>query len=379
MEAKQGIIIGNVSVALGMLCFGANQVIVAYFNIKVITIMFWRFLLQLAMAVAWWVFYPPTSPYVINIDTNPTATVTHWYGDAHSRLNIWIRAAIYAVMMPMGWYGVLVLPLGAYNCIVGLYPLLVIYGAHFWLGEELPPKLILVPATIFTFAGLIIVSQPPFLISLWSATDAQPIDTFGLLATIGQTIGWGLVVLSIRTMTEAHFLQIEITGSLLVVIASAPFMLLLNHFELKSEFIGDWFSADYWVFSFESVLPVVLMSLVGFGNIALNTIGYQLGEAALVGWMEYLQIPIAFLYQIFIFKQSASAMQFIGAVLVFIGCTLPLCEQLRDYLLGEKVEEGELAEAREEMGFLEKDHIDVLTENATDEDEDKQDGDGNSD
>merc|ERR1719204_1149465 len=100
-------------------------------------------------------------------------------------------------MMPMTWYGVLVLPLGDYNCIISLYPLLVVYGAHFWLGEELPPFIILVPATVLTFAGLLMVSQPSFITDLWSATNAQPLDVFGLLAAIGTAIGWSIVLLLI--------------------------------------------------------------------------------------------------------------------------------------------------------------------------------------
>merc|ERR1712087_277908 len=43
------------------------------------------------------------------------------------------------------------------------------------------------------------------------------------------------------------------------------------------------------------------------------------------------------------------------------------------WYVGEGMEEGELAEAREDLGFLEKDYLDVLSEQVTDEEEEDSD------
>ena len=91
---------------------------------------------------------------------------------------------------------------------------------------------------------------------------------------------------------------------------------------------------------------VTLAGINGFVLTSFWVIGYQLGDASLVGWLEYVQIPISFIYQTFVFGDVPNKYEVIGAVAVGVGGLLPTLEQLYIYMnegkKGAKVEESRL-------------------------------------
>ena len=163
MDRTRRLILGNVLVTIAMLLFTAIQVVTAYSRISVVQLLFCRHGLQLLFACLWWNIKKPTTPFAIDFEDNSlSARVYNLWGDAPFRGKIWLRGAAMAVTYPMVWYGVLTVPLGDYNCIYNIYPILTVYIAHFWLKEALPEWFILIPATILSLVGLLLVTQVMF-------------------------------------------------------------------------------------------------------------------------------------------------------------------------------------------------------------------------
>merc|ERR1719295_1349993 len=124
-------------------------------------------------------------------------------------------------------------------------------------------------------------------------------------------------------------------------------VMLLNHYWIQNDYVGDWSMSD-WDWTWSGLLGITLMGCFGFTNLAFLNIGYQLADAALVGWMEYLQIPISYLYQTFIFGDTPNTFEIVGAVAVTVGSILPVVQQLYVYcsthVVSENEGEGETAD-----------------------------------
>jgi len=242
-----------------------------------------------------------------------------------------------AVTYPLIWYGVLTVPLGDFNCIYNLYPLLTVFLAHFWLKEALPSWFVLVPSSVLSLGGVLLVSQPTF---IFGAASMDSPDPFGLAATVLAAIGWTFVLVLIRTVTHSHFLQLEFAASFLIFTATVPVLMVLNHFVIRSRLIGDWMAAD-WSWSGFDCLCLVFAGCAGFADLVCVTAGYQLGDAASIGWIEYLQIPLTYVLQIWVLDQGIDYLEVIGAVAVTVGCVLPISRELWLYLKAERVPETE--------------------------------------
>eukprot|EP01083_Nonionella_stella_P089418 249488_1 len=327
-------IIGSLCVMIGMTLSSINEVIVKLADLTVAEIIIGRFALQLLFAALWWNTKKPSSPTLFeesNSDHDDGTKIDKWYGDKPYTLNIWLRGICFAMMMLMFYLALIQLPIGDLQCIFYQSPVLVVYIGAVWLKEELPSRWILLPSTVLTFTGILIVSQPTFLMQFIDPSgDYEPLNVYGILCACAAAVFYALVCLLTRTAADTHFLQIEFASSICLICLVMPTLLTINTYFIREEWIGSW-DLTQWTFDAYSDFVIFVISIFGFGLMLFLVTGYQMGEATYVSWLEYVTIPLGFINQSIFFNDIPNQYEIIGSVLIVVGCLLPLIKQVYVY------------------------------------------------
>ena len=85
----------------------------------------------------------------------------------------------------------------------------------------------------------------------------------------------------------------------------------------------------------------MIIGVLGFLALMLNVIGYQIGDATKVAWMEYLDLVFAFLYQWLYFKDTPTNWEIIGCCMLLSTCLIHLAEEYYHYYQAKKVKHKE--------------------------------------
>eukprot|EP01084_Bolivina_argentea_P029871 55422_1 len=334
-QSAKWIIIGSICIAISQILSGLNEVVVKASNLTITQLLMCRFFIQFIIASLWWKIKKPTNPLIFNStpitnDINNSTTVKNWYGDSPYILNIWLRGFIFSMSGGiLFWYSVDRLPLGDLQCIMYQSPLFVVYISAIWLKERLPNLYILIPSTILTITGIICVSQPSFLMVMIDTNyQYETLNIDGMIAITFAAFGWAFSVLLVRTAIDTHFLQLEFASSGCSVMITVPVTIMINRYLIHSDVLGD---CGMWTFDIYALPIILFLGVSGFAVLSLSIIGYQCGSATMVSWLEYITIPIGFIYQICIFNDLPNKYEIIGAILVTIGCLLPVMHQIFIY------------------------------------------------
>merc|ERR1711971_797535 len=95
-------------------------------------------------------------------------------------------------------------------------------------------------------------------------------------------------------------IQLQLGAMICSLCISVPMILVMNTFVIDSELIGTF--SDLGAMSISDVLVCIAVGFGGFAGMSLNVKGYQIGNAAVISWLEYIAIPLGFVYQSFIFE-----------------------------------------------------------------------------
>eukprot|EP00483_Globobulimina_turgida_P013101 UN13125 len=227
------------------------------------------------------------------------------------------------------YYACLRLPLGDLQCILYQSPLWVVFFGWIVFKEQLPALYILIPSIILTVTGVILVSQPQFLIG----NSSKPLNIDGVIAILLTSLRWVVCVILVKKAQNVNFLQYEFSAGICTLCIALPLLTIINSFLLTHsiDIIGNVYSfykMDVW-----SILSCVYCGIAAFVAMSLNVMGYQIGNSTVVSWLEYINIPISFLYQMYIFHDEPNIFEYIGGILVLIGCVLPSIHQTINYFI----------------------------------------------
>eukprot|EP01084_Bolivina_argentea_P078470 142398_1 len=317
-EYRKNLILGSLCVAFGSFLFATNDAIFKLSGYKESELLTGRFMVQWILAILWWICKKPPN-------------VTNWYGDDPYIINTWVRGTLYIIHIFTLWYAMALLPIGDANCILYQSPLLIVFLASIWLKEKLPKLYILIPTTISCIMGIILISQPQFIVSLFSEqNDGDQLNGYGLIAITISMISWSFVNLLVRTALKSHFLQLEMVSSLQVSFLGIPLLIFINHMFVHDDaIIGDLFSSnDGWNLDLTSFALMGFLGTSGFIALLCMVVGYQYGDATKVPWLEYTNVITSMLYQAIIFKDIPNIYETIGCLLVIIASIVPLIHEL---------------------------------------------------
>lgn len=354
----KGVIIGSILVATGQIGAACSEAIGKSSGLTVIQLLTGRVIVHIVASILWWNVYRPKN-------------LNNWYGDKPHITNIWLRAVILS-LTAFGFYtGILTLPLGDLQCLFYTAPLLTVFFGNIWLKEKLPKWYILIPTTLLTIFGVIFVSQPSFIIDNIdpdNKNDSESLRIDGIIAVTLAAFGWATCTLLIRKALSAHFLQLEFSMGICILVVAIPLIGLLNQVLLHDDFIGNVniMDGDSWKYDIVSIISMLSIGVLGFFVIFCSVKGYQYGEATMVSWLEYTTIPISFLSQTFIFNDIPNIWELFGAIMVLIGALLPFFHQIFHYFTLKKTESN-TREMEEEDGAITEEVAELINLNSESE------------
>eukprot|EP01084_Bolivina_argentea_P290325 498662_1 len=263
--------------------------------------------------------------------TKKPSYVKYWYGEKEYRVSVWCRGFFYWCDVYFYWKGITLVPIGVAETIYFLCPILIAFGAKIFLDEKFSTLFPLV--FIFTILGLVIVSQPTWLMNIIGKTTndsglytARSISIYGVILLIMGCVSWAIMSLMVRQAQKAHWLQLEIVSSLQAFLVWTPILVFIDFI------IGNYVdfslgNGGIWTLSFDTALMIIAIGILTGSGLMCTILGYQYGEATKVSWLEYTFLPFGYFYQWVLFNKPPNIFEITGTCLVMVTCVLSVIEQ----------------------------------------------------
>ncbi|KAL4478904.1 hypothetical protein ABPG72_009730 [Tetrahymena utriculariae] len=190
---------------------------------------------------------------------------------------------------------------------VNTNPIWTNFLAFFFLGEHLSKKTL--GLCLISFIGIVLVSRPASIFGEIHNSHNEAKNQ--LLGTIFGLVG-SLIVSLVSIVVRKLSHQLKCNGAM--------------HMQYNY-FISSFFTAILvlndaerpFIFTFKFLYLNVLLSFCGFIGQLLIFKAFTLEKASIISPMQYLQVVLSFLLDIFVLKNSVSITSIAGAALIILG------------------------------------------------------------
>jgi len=233
-------------------------------------------------------------------------------GPKHTRFWLVLRGIFYWGFILFYWFALSFLPIGDATCFAYCSPVIGGLLGFVWLKEPFHWSYIVF--TILNLSGMVLVAKPSFMFG----SDSDSLNPLGVTFALIAAVLCGALGPFVRKSKDAHWASVEFY-------AHTSSGLLLTPLLIGSEAL----------FFAENVLPdapipwfsMFLISFTGFAGLAALTQGYQLAHASIASLLCYLEIPLSYVFQVYIFHDGIDFMSILGCSLIVGSGLLSVSKQ----------------------------------------------------
>mmetsp|Transcript_16417 Transcript_16417/g.29654 ORF Transcript_16417/g.29654 Transcript_16417/m.29654 type:complete len:413 (+) Transcript_16417:336-1574(+) len=307
--------VGLICVTSSAFLFGLIAALVKFIGMNVYVILQARGILQ-------WIF----SLVAVYAFVSAPSTVAKFFGESRQRPILFLRSGLYWGFLSLFWGALAHMPVGDATALVYCAPLFTALFGWLLLGEKVPPGCSW--CLTLSLVGVGLITRPAFLFGDYGTDPTVSIAEYnsGMLYAFGSAVVGGLLPVLVRKSKECHWATVEHVADLCSSAIFTPVALAVISLRQKYGAVPDDDAPRIWdgLQDPTKLLLLLLISVLGFAGLGLQTYGYQRERAARASAMNFLEIPFSYALQYLLFGDALSPIQGLGTLLVISGGLLNL-------------------------------------------------------
>ena len=347
--------LGMFLVAVATFFFGTIGAIIQAYDGSITQLMLGRYIFQHLISWIFWIWFKKFSnsksriidsicpcpkwmtQSFININNNADDINTNnsellWYGNKEHRQSIWIRGILYWLVIFCWFRSLEMVSIGDAEAILFMSPIVTTIIARCWLKEPLAKSFIV--TLILALTSIIFITQPEAIFGIdYSDGEKQNMPLIGVIYLLISLISLSMQSIMVRKAKKAHWLQLELVATFGCAFIYTPLLIIICVISDAVDTNNNFSITDYvlsggkWTWDFETFFVCIITAIIGFCGLMCVVIGYQLGNATKVSYMMYLNLVVAFGYQIICFESYPNIYTIIGVCLLVLSCLIHVIEQ----------------------------------------------------